>query len=113
MFQRLLNLPFSPITFILLIFFTFAIFIKTDASFDQDLGRHIKLGEIILETGSIPKTNLFSYTHPDFLFINHHWLFEVGAYLGDETIGVGGLLLIKLVVILSTAYLVLKISNTS
>lgn len=43
----------------------------------QDLGRHLTTGNIILATGNIPKTNLFSYTYPSFPFINHHWLSEV------------------------------------
>ncbi len=43
----------------------------------QDLGRHIFLGDIIRLNGSIPKTNLFSYTYPDFPFINHHYLPEI------------------------------------
>ncbi|PJE69283.1 hypothetical protein COU96_00565, partial [Candidatus Shapirobacteria bacterium CG10_big_fil_rev_8_21_14_0_10_38_14] len=41
--------------------------------FDQDLGRHIKLGEIIWQTKKVPVMNLFSYTHPDFPTLDHHW----------------------------------------
>lgn len=113
MFQKLTNLPFALTTTILLLFYTFSFLVRTDNSFDQDLGRHIKLGEIILETKQIPKTNLFSYTHPDFPFVNHHWLFEVGSYLGDKFIGVDGLLILKLVLILTSAYITLKSSNIS
>src|SRR3989338_9141741 len=43
----------------------------------QDIGRHLKVGEIIWQTKEVPKTNLFSFTEPDFPFINHHWLSEV------------------------------------
>src|SRR5687768_4010753 len=100
MFQKFSNLPFGLITTLLLLFYVFSFLITTDSSFDQDLGRHIILGEIILQTGDVPKTNLFSYTHPDFPFVNHHWLFEVGVYLGEKSIGVDGLLIIKLAVIL-------------
>lgn len=48
--------------------------------FSQDLGRHLKLGEIIVKTGQVPGTNLFSYTNPSFPFVNHHWLSEVIYY---------------------------------
>lgn len=65
---------------ILLLAFVFSFLFRTDLSFDQDLGRHLKLGEIITQTWNIPKINLFSYTNPDFPFINTHWLFEVWAY---------------------------------
>src|SRR3989344_2875124 len=53
-----------------------------------DIGRHIKNGEIFLHSGEfgiskseILHTNLFSYTYPDFSFINHHWGSGVIAYL--------------------------------
>src|SRR3990167_2163720 len=55
---------------ILLLFFVFSFLFRTDYSFDQDLGRHLKLGEIIIKTGNVPRINLFSYTNPDFPFIN-------------------------------------------
>lgn len=59
----------------------------------QDLGRHFLLGNIILETRWVPLTNLFSYTYPDFPFINLHWLSEVIFYLLFKATGFTGLLL--------------------
>lgn len=94
---------------ILLLFFVFSFLFRTDHSFDQDLGRHLKLGEIILQTHQIPKTNLFSYTNPDFPFINTHWLFEVWVYWGSHTFGIWGLLLRKVIIILVSVFLILKI----
>ena len=94
---------------ILLIFFVFSFLFKTDHSFDQDLGRHLKLGEIIWQTKSIPHTNLFSYTNPDFPFINTHWLFEVLAYLASQTIGLQVLLIIKIAIFLISVWLILKV----
>jgi len=38
-----------------------------------DLGRHLKNGQLFIENGVIPKTNLYSYTFPDHPFLNHHW----------------------------------------
>lgn len=61
--------------------FLFAGFLHPITAMTQDLGRHLKTGEIIVRTQSVPKTNLYSYTYPDFLFINHHWLSEVVFYL--------------------------------
>ena len=58
----------------------------------QDLGRHLKVGEIILESGNVPKTNLLTYTYPDFSFINHHWLSEV-VFFATFQVGNFGLLL--------------------
>ncbi len=61
----------------------------------QDLGRHLKTGEIILSTYSVPKINLFSYTYPNFPFINHHWLSEVFYYVLFQKIGFNGLLILN------------------
>ncbi len=61
---------------------------------NQDLGRHLLTGKIILETHTVPNVNLYSYTYPQFPFINHHWFSEVLFYLIEQTIGLSGLLLI-------------------
>lgn len=39
----------------------------------SDLGRHLTNGRLFLESGLIPTTNTYSYTYPDFPFMNHHW----------------------------------------
>ncbi len=93
---------------ILLLFFVFSFLFRTDHSFDQDLGRHLRIGEIIWQTHRIPLTNLFSYTYPDFPFINSHWLFEIWAYLGQQLFGLSSLLVFKLAIILLAVWLVLK-----
>ncbi|MBI4038982.1 hypothetical protein HY384_03415 [Candidatus Daviesbacteria bacterium] len=94
---------------ILLLFFALSFLLKTDHSFDQDLGRHIKLGEIIVKNSQIPKTNLFSYTNPDFPFINTHWLFEVLAYFFSQTGNLSLFLYLKVVIILFSIWLTIKI----
>ncbi|MCL4365723.1 hypothetical protein M1437_00670 [Patescibacteria group bacterium] len=94
---------------ILLLFFAFSFLFRTDFSFDQDLGRHLKLGEIIWQTKNVPKTNLFSYTNPDFPFINTHWLFEVFAFITSQTLGLQALLFIKLIIFLVAVWLILRL----
>lgn len=59
----------------------------------QDLGRHLKTGEIILQMHSVPKINFFSYTYPNFPFINTHWLSEVIFYWVYKFAGFHGLLI--------------------
>lgn len=97
----------------MLLFYVFSFTFRTDISFNQDLGRHLKLGEIILNKKSIPKTNLFSYTYPEFPFINHHFLFEVLIFIGSSTIGLNAMLLVKLIIILvSILFIFFIIGNT-
>ena len=93
---------------VLLLFFVFSFLFRIDTSFNQDLARHLKLGETITQTWSIPKTNLFSYTNPDFPFINTHWLFEVVAYGFNQTVGIQMLLVLKVIIILLSVLLILK-----
>src|SRR3989344_1225371 len=69
-------------------------------SVGQDIGRHLKVGEIIWQTGEVPKTNLFSFTEPDFVFINHHWLSEVMLFGIFSATGFTGLILVKTLLVL-------------
>ncbi|MCG6871129.1 MAG: hypothetical protein LJE84_02470 [Gammaproteobacteria bacterium] len=70
-------------------------------SFTEDLGRHILLGKITLQNFSVPDTNLLSYTHPDFPFVNHHWGSEVVLYLLHEVLGLNGLILWKMAMLVA------------
>ena len=91
------------------ILFTFSFTFTTSSDFNEDLGRHIKLGEIITKTKQVPKTNLFSYTNPDFPFINHHWLSEVVFYLSSQSFGNNSLIILKTILIISSLLIVLYI----
>ncbi|MEK7500036.1 MAG: hypothetical protein AAB649_05525, partial [Patescibacteria group bacterium] len=51
--------------------------------------------KIISETKQIPRTNMFSYTYPDFPFINHHWLSEVIFYQVQKQMGDDALLVMR------------------
>src|SRR6266852_2976439 len=68
-----------------------------------DFWWHLKAGEIIVTTRSIPKTDLFSFTAAGKQFILQNWLVEVIYY---ATYRAGGL---ALVVFLNTALLVLAL----
>ncbi|OGN13608.1 MAG: hypothetical protein A3J47_04195 [Candidatus Yanofskybacteria bacterium RIFCSPHIGHO2_02_FULL_43_22] len=98
------------------------LFFHNFTSINADIGRHIKLGEIIWQTGEVPKTNLFSFTEPDFPFTNHHWLSEVVFYkvysLGNDPVksssddhgagwmnGLKAIMIFKVIVLLATYFL--------
>lgn len=80
---------------LLIFFLLFLGYFHPLASITQDLGRHLITGEIIVKTGDVPKTNLFSYTYPNFPFINHHWLSEVLYYVSFQKMGFTGLLILN------------------
>lgn len=73
---------------------------------NQDLGRHLLTGQIITQTLLVPSTNLFSYTHPDFPFINHHWFSEVIFYLIASMGGYSGLFILSLLLIIGAFNLI-------
>lgn len=74
--MRILNKVIIALIFIL----AGVLFFHNFTSVNADIGRHIKLGEIIWQTGTVPKINLLSFTAPEYPFINHHWLSEVVFY---------------------------------
>lgn len=74
----------------------------------QDLGRHLIMGKIITQSLSVPTINLFSYTYPDYPFINHHWLSEVIFYNIFHRAGFLGLLLFTTSLVLIGFFLIIK-----
>ncbi len=86
------------ISLIFLLVFGFILFFHRIKSINQDLGRHLKIGEIIVLEKQFPKTNLFSYTNSNFPFINHHWLPEVIFYLLVDNFGFNSLIILKTIV---------------
>lgn len=54
---------------------------------NSDIGRHLVNGWLFVTQHVIPHTNLYSYTFPDFPFIDHHWLTGVAFYLTQQTFG--------------------------
>lgn len=74
-------------TFILLtIVFTILGYI----TLDPDFGWHLRMGQLILTSG-IPQTDPFSYTMPNFPFIDHEWLTNVILFKFYTIIGKVGL----------------------
>jgi hypothetical protein len=90
--------------FILLVVYAFLAFFHTDGAITEDLGRHILLGKIIVTEKTVPNTNLFSYTYPDFPFINHHWGSEVIFYLVYRLGSINGLIMLKVGILLSVLF---------
>ena len=80
--------------------FLFAGFFHKISAITQDLGRHFLLGEIILKTLNVPKINLFSYTYPNFPFINLHWLSEIIFYLIYRISNYNGLLIFSTIIVI-------------
>ncbi len=79
------------ILFLLLIWYSLFLIRPIDLT-TADLGRHLKNGELILQ-GNFQHLfqNYYSYTYPDFPFLNHHWASAVIFYFILKLAGFIGL----------------------
>ncbi|MCS6951575.1 MAG: hypothetical protein RMK57_03480 [Bryobacterales bacterium] len=57
---------------------------------DGDTGWHIRTGDYILQTGSVPRHDLFSYTRPGEPWFAWEWLADVGLALVHRLWGLSG-----------------------
>lgn len=69
-----------------------------------DLGRHLENGKIVWQNPQVLWQNFYSYTEPNFRFVNHHWLSGVLFYF-VYLIGGFKLLSILNVLVALTAFL--------
>ncbi len=77
-----------------------------------DLGRHLKNGQLFVENGVIPTTNLYSYTFPDQPFVNHHWGSGVIFFLIHRLAGFPGLSLFFILLSLASFLLFFHLAWT-
>lgn len=90
--------------------YLFLLLLQKDLAMLGDLGRHLKLGEIVVKCLCVPQTNLFSYTHTNFPIINHEWLAEIIFYLTFSRLGLSGLLVLKMAIVILTATLLYTVA---
>ena len=74
--------------------FAYAFFFAALPLNDGDFWWHLKTGEYILQTHSIPKTDLFSFTNYGRPWVAHEWLSETIFYVIDSRLGVSALIII-------------------
>lgn len=60
---------------------------------DPDLWWHLKMGQVIWTTRSIPTTEIFSHTAAGHLWIPHEWLSQLSIYAAYRLAGYSGLML--------------------
>src|SRR3989344_5362550 len=112
MVKQLLSFLKQNYLFIIIFVLLGSFLIHNFDSIGQDIGRHLKVGEIIWQTKEIPKTTLFSFTEPDFPFINHHWLSEVIFFGIFSYAGFIGLTFVKTTLVLVAFLLLFFIFST-
>jgi tetratricopeptide (TPR) repeat protein len=68
------------LVFVGLLALVFFIFSQKIELTSIDLGRHLENGRMVWQDPGVLFRNFYSYTEPDFRFINHHWLGGVIFY---------------------------------
>ena len=79
---------------------------------DVDTGYHIRAGEYILNTFSIPKDDIFSFITPTLPWTAHEWLSEVIMALVHKAFGLTGVALFFAFIISLVYYLLYKMIKT-
>lgn len=67
--------------------------------FSVDFFWHLKLGEVLRETGQIPRTDMFSSVHPERPYVQFNWLWELGAAWIEGAFGLRGIRVAQSVVL--------------
>jgi len=76
---------------------------------DGDTGYHIRAGEYILDTFSIPRHDIFSFLTPPLPWTAHEWLSEVIMALIHRASGLTGIVIFFALLISIVYYLLLKV----
>ncbi|MCA9390306.1 hypothetical protein KC571_02775 [candidate division WWE3 bacterium] len=95
------------------LFIISGIFLAYRPVFDTDFGWHLRVGEYILRTRSIPYTDLFSFSVPHYPYVYHSWLTEVLMYISYRLFGWWGVSLLYSLVFTGISALLSKITALS
>ena len=101
-------LPFLVLIFFLTLFCFRAIDLST-----ADLGRHISNGKWLFQDSSVLSTNFYSYTHPTYPFVNHHWGSGLIFYWLHETVGFVGLSIFYVLLMVGAFVITCRVSSRS
>ncbi|MGE5071907.1 MAG: hypothetical protein ACM3MF_00630, partial [Anaerolineae bacterium] len=72
---------------------------------DGDLPRHLVTGQVIVETRSIPRHDIFSYYYQGRTYVAHEWVADVIYYLFYKLLGLGGVVLLTAILIATTFFI--------
>ncbi len=104
-FYRKLNYVFGLIA--LGVLFGLVIFAANLEIKDLDLWLHIKVGQVIAETGTVPSQDILSCTIAGRPWVNHEWLFQLLVYSIYSLWGPNGLITMQVAVVALTFSLLL------
>ena len=95
-------LPSVSVLVFVLVFWISLYFMPQMMNGDGDLGRHITLGNYILDQRTIPTTDLFSHTMQGTFMVPHEWLSQLAFALVHRAAGLNGIAWLTAVLIAAT-----------
>lgn len=95
-------LPSVSVLVFVLIFWMSLIFMPQMLNGDGDLGRHITIGNYILDSGSIPTFDIFSHTMSGNFMVPHEWLSQIMFAVAYRTAILNGIAWLTAVLIAAT-----------
>ena len=102
------TLTFRRVFPIVLLSMVFVLAVRQSVSIDPDLWWHLKAGEQIIDTRSIPHTDDYSFTKQGSEWVAHEWLSEVIMTTIYRRTGLVGLVTIFSLIIVLTLWLVYR-----
>lgn len=72
---------------------------------DGDTGYHIKTGEFILDTGRVPRVDIYSYIRPTLKWTAHEWLSEIIMAILYRASGLTGVVVFFAILLAATHWL--------
>ena len=88
--------------FFVILFVTVLLIGSQMLNMDGDLPRHLLMGQLILETGSVPKTEPFVYPYYGNPYVTHEWLSTVVFALIYKYVGLTGIVITSALLIAGT-----------
>jgi hypothetical protein len=77
---------------------------------ETDLFFNLRLGELVIARHQVPRTNLLSFTYPDFRDVNLAWLFQILLALAHRAGGIPGTVVLKTAFVLATFALLFRVA---
>lgn len=83
--------------------------------FECDLGRHLQNGRLVFSHPELLYENFYAYTHPQYPFVNHHWLYGVLSFWVQSLFGWIGISIFNMALLIGclgiSFFLAVKKSN--
>ncbi|MBE7533944.1 MAG: hypothetical protein HND44_24445 [Chloroflexi bacterium] len=95
-------LPSVSVLVFILVFWISLVFMPQMLNGDGDLGRHLTMGQYILDQRAIPTTDVFSHTMHGRFMVPHEWLSQLGFALAYGGAGLNGIAWLTAVLIAAT-----------